>query len=79
MKISIRKIGDTDTVHLEGYVNAVERESRELPPNMAPEGKTDKPFYELGFSPSQCTESLMLALCLIISAGSVLQAAEKSS
>ena len=47
MKISIRKIGDTDTVHLEGYVNAVERESRELPPNMAPEGKTDKPFYEV--------------------------------
>lgn len=47
MKISIRKIGNTDTVHLEGYVNAVERESRELPPNMAPEGKTDKPFYEV--------------------------------
>ena len=47
MKISIRKIGNTDTVHVEGYVNAVERESRELPPSMAPEGKTDKPFYEV--------------------------------
>lgn len=47
MKISIRKIGNTDTVHIEGYVNAVERESRELPPSMAPEGKTDKPFYEV--------------------------------
>lgn len=47
MKISIRKCGGKDTVHLEGYVNAVERESRELPPNMAPEGRTDKPFYEV--------------------------------
>ena len=47
MKISIRIIGNTDTVHIEGYVNAVERESRELPPSMAPEGKTDKPFYEV--------------------------------
>lgn len=47
MKISIRKIGNTDTVHLEGYVNAVERESRELPPVMAPYGATDKPFFEI--------------------------------
>ena len=47
MKVSIRKLNGKETVHLCGYVNAVERESRELPPVMAPYGATDKPFFEI--------------------------------
>lgn len=47
MNVSIRKLNGKDTVHLCGYVNAVERESRELPPVMAPYGATDKPFFEI--------------------------------
>lgn len=47
MKIEVRNLHGQSVVHLSGYVNAVERESRELPPCMAPYGATDKPFYEV--------------------------------
>lgn len=47
MKIEVRKLKGQSTVHLSGYVNAVERESRELPPCTEPCGMTDKPFYEI--------------------------------
>lgn len=49
MKLQIRTCPKTgkESVHLEGYVNAVERESRLLPPSMAPAGKTEEPFYEV--------------------------------